>query len=117
MEQIAAEMKLSRSSVSRLIAHAREIGLVEITVHSPQEATSVVARRLSERYGISVHVVSTPPRSTDAERLERTARTAAHVLSTTLDPRRASASPGARRCRRSPATCPPSGCTNRRSCR
>lgn len=86
MDQIAAEMKLSRSSVSRLLSHARDIGLVEITVHSPQEATSVVARRLAERYGISVHVVSTPPRSTDAERLERTARTAAHVLSTTLDP-------------------------------
>jgi DNA-binding transcriptional ArsR family regulator len=86
MDQIATEMKLSRSSVSRLLSYAREIGLVEITVHSPQEANSVVARRLAERYGISVHVVSTPPRSTDAERLERTARTAAHVLSTTLDP-------------------------------
>ncbi|MDD7928661.1 sugar-binding transcriptional regulator [Microbacterium thalli] len=86
MDQIAAEMTLSRSSVSRLLSHARDIGLVEITVHSPQEANSVVARRLSERFGISVHVVSTPPRSTDAERLERTARTAAHVLASTLDP-------------------------------
>lgn len=86
MDQIAAEMTLSRSSVSRLLAHARDIGLVEITVHSPQEANSVVARRLAERFGISVHVVSTPARSTDGERLERTARTAAHVLSSTLDP-------------------------------
>ena len=41
MDQIAAEMSLSRSSVSRLLAHARDIGLVEITVHSPQEANSV----------------------------------------------------------------------------
>ncbi len=85
MDQIADEMAVSRSSVSRLLAHARDTGLVEITVHSPQEAGSVVARRLAERYGISVHVVSSPARSTDAERLERTARAAAHLLSSSLD--------------------------------
>lgn len=86
MDQIAAEMSLSRSSVSRLIAYAREIGLVEIVVRSPQEASSIFARRLAEQFGISVHVVSAPARSTDAERLERTARAASHVLSATLDP-------------------------------
>lgn len=86
MDQIAAEMSLSRSSVSRLLSHARDIGLVEITVHSPQEANSVVARRLAERFGVTAHVVSAPARVSDAERLERTARTAAHVLASTLDP-------------------------------
>lgn len=86
MDQIAAEMGLSRSSVSRLLSHARDIGLVEITVHSPQEANSVVARRLAERFGVTAHVVSAPARVSDAERLERTARTAAHVLASTLDP-------------------------------
>ena len=53
MEQIAAELNVSRSSVSRLLAYAREIGLVEITVHSPQQGSSAVARRVAERYGLS----------------------------------------------------------------
>lgn len=86
MEQIAAELNVSRSSVSRLLAYAREIGLVEITVHSPQQGSTAVARRIAERYGISVHVVSSPPRTPDAERLERTARAAARALAATLDP-------------------------------
>lgn len=86
MEQIAAELNVSRSSVSRLLAYAREIGLVEITVHSPQQGSTAVARRVAERYGISVHVVSSPPRTPDAEKLERTARAAARALAATLDP-------------------------------
>lgn len=86
MDQIAAEMQVSRSSVSRLLTHARAEGLVEITVHSPKEGGGVLARRIAERHGVSTHVIPSPPRSTDAEKLERTARAAAHVLATTLDP-------------------------------
>src|SRR4249919_2535119 len=33
MDVIAAELELSRATVSRMIGEAREIGLVEITVH------------------------------------------------------------------------------------
>ncbi|MFD5599832.1 sugar-binding transcriptional regulator [Leucobacter sp. NPDC058333] len=78
MEAIAQEMRVSRSSVSRLLTHARESGLVEIQVHSPHEARSQLELRIAERYGITAHVVPSPARATDAERLERTARTAAH---------------------------------------
>jgi len=47
MEQIAAELNVSRSSVSRLLSYAREIGLVEITVHSLQQGSTAVARRVA----------------------------------------------------------------------
>lgn len=80
MEAIAREMRVSRSSVSRLLGYARETGLVEITVHSPQEARSQLEERLEERFGITAHVVPIPARTGEAERLQRTARVAAGVL-------------------------------------
>ncbi|KJL36508.1 MULTISPECIES: sugar-binding transcriptional regulator [Microbacterium] len=85
MDAIANEMKISRSSISRLLAYARESGLVEITVHSPQEAASHLTQRLGERYGVTVHVVPTRPRVTEAERLERTAMSAARILAMMAD--------------------------------
>lgn len=80
MEAIAREMRVSRSSVSRLLGYARESGLVEIQVHSPMEARSQLELRLAERYGIVAHVVSAPARASESERLERTARAAAHYV-------------------------------------
>ncbi|MFG6403413.1 MULTISPECIES: sugar-binding transcriptional regulator [unclassified Microbacterium] len=84
MDAIAHEMRLSRSSVSRLLAHARDVGLVTISVHSPQDARSLVERRLTERYGITAHVVPTPEHIGEAERLERTALSAARILTARL---------------------------------
>ena len=37
---IAREMGISRPMVSRLLAEARELGVVEITVHDPGEESS-----------------------------------------------------------------------------
>lgn len=80
MEAIAQELRVSRSSVSRLLAFARESGLVTITVNSPREARTQLEERLAARFGVTAHVVSTPARSSDLEALERTARVAAGVL-------------------------------------
>uniref|UniRef100_UPI0030ED7ECD sugar-binding transcriptional regulator n=1 Tax=Leucobacter sp. USCH14 TaxID=3024838 RepID=UPI0030ED7ECD len=87
MEAIAQEMRVSRSSVSRLLAYARDSGLVEIQVHSPQEARSQLELRIAERYGITAHVVASPARATEADRLERTARTAAHRVAAAVGDR------------------------------
>jgi DNA-binding transcriptional regulator LsrR (DeoR family) len=84
MDAIAHEMRVSRSSVSRLLAHARDVGLVTIAVHSPQDARSLVERRLTERFGITAHVVPTPERISEADRLERTALSAARILANRL---------------------------------
>ncbi len=80
MEAIAREMRVSRSSVSRLLSRARESGLVEITVHSPQEARSKLEEQFAERFGVIAHVVPVPERTSEAERLQRTARVAAAAL-------------------------------------
>ncbi|WP_054687250.1 sugar-binding transcriptional regulator [Microbacterium sp. No. 7] len=85
MDAVAREMNLSRSSVSRLISYARESGLVQITVTSPQEAMGDVAHRIADAYGLVAHIVPTPPRATEAERLERTALSAARILAVMAD--------------------------------
>ncbi len=80
MEAIAHEMRMSRSSVSRLLSFARDSGLVSISIHSPQDARSTVESRLAQRFGVTAHVVPTPDRISEAERLERTALSAARLL-------------------------------------
>ena len=87
MEAIAKELGVSRSSVSRLLAYAKESGLVEIRIHSPQEARSRVEQRLAERYGVAAHVVPVPSGLSEAEQLDRTAAAAAHVIAAHVRPR------------------------------
>jgi transcriptional regulator with XRE-family HTH domain len=103
MEQIAAELNVSRSSVSRLLSYARDRARRDHGALAPAGQHRVA--RVAERYGISVHVVSSPPRTPDAEKLERTARAAARASPQRSTPMHPSASPGARRCRRSRGTC------------
>jgi deoxyribonucleoside regulator len=85
MDAIAHEMHVSRSSVSRLLSHARDSGLVTISVHSPQDARGTIERRLADRFGVTAHVVPTPDRISEAERLERTALSAARILADRVD--------------------------------
>lgn len=80
MEGIASEMHVSRSSVSRLLSYARDSGLVTISIHSPQDARDQLENRLARRFGVTAHVVPTPDRISEAERLERTALSAARIL-------------------------------------
>ncbi|GAA1778048.1 sugar-binding transcriptional regulator [Leucobacter iarius] len=87
MEAISQEMRVSRSSISRLLSYARDTGLVEIRVHSPQEARSRLEQQLSERFGITAHVAPAPARASESARLDRTARTAAHLVAAAVDDR------------------------------
>lgn len=87
MEAIARELGVSRSSVSRLLRYAREAGLVEIRIHSPQEARSRVEDRFAERFGVTAHVVPVPGKLSETEQLERTTQAAAHLISASVRPR------------------------------
>lgn len=80
MEVIAQELRVSRSTVSRLLTTARETGLVQISVRSPREMGSKLEKLIAAKYGIRAHVVAIPPGASGPERLERTARAAAHRL-------------------------------------
>ncbi|MFI8595534.1 sugar-binding transcriptional regulator [Microbacterium sp. NPDC078428] len=85
MEAIARELHTSRSTVSRLLSHARQSGLVDIQIRSPFDAASHTERDLSARYGVAVHLVPTPPDVSDVDRLERVALTAARILARFID--------------------------------
>lgn len=80
MDTIARELRLSRSSVSRLISFARASGLVEIRVLPPSAQVPVVESEFMERYGVHAHVVHVPDHTTPVERHQRTASHATRVL-------------------------------------
>ena len=80
METIAHELRTSRSSVSRLLTHARATGLVEIHVRSPLDQTNQLQRDLHDRFGITSHIVPISGQISDVDRLERVAITAARLL-------------------------------------
>lgn len=82
--QIAAELNLSRSNVSRILTQAKERGIVEIAIHDPEGPPLRVAaleERLRAAYGLrEVHVVA----ATRATAPEATAREGAAVFAERL---------------------------------
>lgn len=85
MEAIAAELGTSRSSVSRLLSHAREVGLVTIHVANPVDAVRRLESDIRRRYGVTAHVVPIPDQTSDVDRLERVGLTAARILGSFVD--------------------------------
>lgn len=87
MEAVASTMSTSRSTVSRLLALARDRGLVEIRLHDPDTAIPNLARRLSARLHLEAHVVPhTSERLSDRIVLERVARYAGRLLGPLVAP-------------------------------
>jgi DNA-binding transcriptional regulator LsrR (DeoR family) len=80
MESIAHELHTSRSSVSRLLSHARASGLVEIHVRSPLDQTDRLQRELHDRFSITPRIIPMPNQISDIDRLERVAMSAARIL-------------------------------------
>lgn len=85
MEAIARELDVSRSSVSRLLALARESGIVDIRISSPLSGGTELEMRIRERFRVAAQVVPTPESMSEVDRLERVALTAARLLSSYVD--------------------------------
>ncbi len=65
-EEIAKRVKVSRASISLLLAEARRRGIVEITIRNPLEDNAQLSRRLSREFGLQrCVVVPTSIRETD----------------------------------------------------
>ncbi|WP_028327065.1 sugar-binding transcriptional regulator [Dermatophilus congolensis] len=80
MEVIAARLGVSRSSVSRLLARAREVGVVRISIVDGGSAPRDLQRHL-DRARVRAHVVDVRPTSTPLARLDAVARTAGALVS------------------------------------
>lgn len=85
MEAIARELRTSRSSVSRLLAFARDTGLVDIQIKSPLDQATVLGGQIHDRYGVVAHVVPVPDQTSDVDRLDRVALSAARTLTQYVD--------------------------------
>lgn len=85
MDVIAAELGTSRSSVSRLLAHARETGLVDIRINSPFERVGQLEEQLRRQFRVAAHIVPMSGIVSEVERLERVALTAGRLLSQFID--------------------------------
>jgi deoxyribonucleoside regulator len=81
MEGIARRLDVSRSTVSRLLKSARDLGLVHISVRSDATAGSGhLAERIRTGYGVRTHVVPVRSGATELQRLDQVAMVAARLL-------------------------------------
>ena len=85
METIARQLKMSRSSVSRLLKEARAIGLVEITLRPAPTRAPGASKRIAQLFGIEVYVVPVSDTATPLDRLEQVAITAARMVGAWFD--------------------------------
>ena len=85
METIARHLRISRSSVSRLLAYAREVGLVRITVAAAPGSRNTLAGLLSQKFGVNAWVVPVHEGTTEVRRLEQVARVAGERVLQLLD--------------------------------
>lgn len=80
---IAKEMKVSRSTVSRMLSFARAEGLVDIRIVDPGEVPRQLETSIMQGFELErVHVVPVPDVAGEAEWLERVAQYTANYLNT-----------------------------------
>jgi len=85
-EQIAEELQISRPTISRLLSFAREKGLVEITIHDPDEYLNPLEQEIKERFGLPhVHIVPVPEVNGEQVWLQRVAYFAAQYLNSLFE--------------------------------
>lgn len=86
METIAKHLGVSRSSVSRLLSHARNTGLVRISVPPAPGIRGSMASQISQLFGISTSVVPVHDVHTEINRLHNVALVAAERLVDLMHP-------------------------------
>ena len=85
-EAIAHELKVSRSTVSRLLSFAREQGLVNIQIVDPSEHPQLLEKKIVDLFKIQrAHVVPVPGIAGEGEWLNRVVQYAANYLNSLFD--------------------------------
>lgn len=84
MDAIARDLGVSRSTVSRLLARAREEGIVRISLAEPRGSQSTAARALQNVFGITVHTVAVSEGTSPINRFTAVATRAAEILGTLM---------------------------------
>jgi deoxyribonucleoside regulator len=85
-DAIAHELKVSRSTVSRLLSYAKERGLINIQIVDPNEHPQELEKKIVEYFGIQrAHVVPVPGVAGEGEWLSRVVQYAASYLNSQFD--------------------------------
>ncbi len=85
MAAIGREMRVSRSTVSRLITYARMSGLVEIKISSLSGHSSALEKVFADRYHVRAHIVPVGESVGDLDRLDRVAMFAGRLLTSLFE--------------------------------
>lgn len=85
MAAIGREMRVSRSTVSRLITYARSSGLVEIKIDSTSGHASALEKAFADRYRVRAHIVPVGETVGDLDRLDRVAMFAGRLLTSLFE--------------------------------
>lgn len=84
-QQIADRLETSRSSVSRMIKEARDLGIVEIRIHRPVNRAYALEQALIDRFDLTdAYVLLTSVEQREEERLAGVGRLAASYLDRVL---------------------------------
>lgn len=86
-QEIADHLKVSRSTVSRLLAFARESGVVEVRLHETTDHISGLTADLLSRYPrVRFQVIGVHPAATSGRIKAAVAQYAAHVVAAMIEP-------------------------------
>lgn len=84
MDAIAHHLDVSRSTVSRLLKEARDRGLVRVTIVDPERPLGRMADLFQRYFNVQAHIVQVRPGASSVFRLDQVSRTAADLLSATV---------------------------------
>ncbi|WP_178945192.1 sugar-binding transcriptional regulator [Kocuria sp. TGY1127_2] len=85
MQAIARALGMSRSTVSRLLSWAKEVGLIEVRVRPGRSNDLVIENRLKDEYGLESCTVVPTGSSDVGESLEAVALRGAHLVHELLE--------------------------------
>ena len=86
MDAVAKELSVSRATVSRLLKHARETGIVRIHIEQPEQQTDQLSSSFSELFGVRALVVPVRTSAAVPMRVEQVSRVAADLLRELMGP-------------------------------
>jgi DNA-binding transcriptional regulator LsrR (DeoR family) len=85
MDTIGRRLHVSRSTVSRMLKRARELGLVEIILRPSPTRSSSLSGEIEAAYGIETYVVAVSGVATEEERLTQVAAFTARLVMQWMD--------------------------------
>ena len=85
MESIARQLRVSRSTVSRLLRDARDTGVVTITLRNPSGQDATLSDTFARIFGVIAHIVGVREGSTEVHRLDRVARVAGQLITSMIE--------------------------------